>query len=550
MSPNRIAALAAALALALPAACLPGATAAMTDADAPAAATIAAGQLEGRAHDGVRAFKHIPYAAPPVGALRWKPPAPVAPWKGVRPALEFGPACVQPTTRAETIYSEDFGSSGEDCLSLNVWTPAGAKALPVFVWIHGGALWSGSGKNGMYDGARMARREGLVVVSINYRMGVLGYLAHPELGAESAGGLSGNYGLLDQVAALQWVRDNIAAFGGDPGNVTIAGESAGALSVMYLMASPGARGLFHRAVVQSGYMISTQDLKQDRYGVPSAEHAGQAFAAAVQASDLAALRAMDAQALTDKAALAGFMPFGAVDGAVLPRQLVDSFGRGEQAPVPLLVGFNSGEIRSLPILAPPTPGTRELYEAAIRERYLDLAGEYLRLYPASRMKDSIYANTRDALYGWTSVRMARAQAAIRQPSYLYLFDHGYPAADKADLHGFHASEIPYVFGTFDKTPPRWPKNPDTPEEWRISDAVMDYWGSFARTGVPKAAGQPDWPSFAPDKAYMHFAEVPKPQRDLSPGMYELHEAAMVRRAAANQAWNWNTGIVSPVLAKP
>lgn len=506
------------------------------------------GPVEGVAESGLRVFKGIPYAAPPVGKLRWKPPAEVAPWKDVRAAKAFGKACVQPTTRAPSIYSSDVSPTGEDCLTLNVWMPDDAKNAPVFVWIHGGALWSGTSKETMYDGSALAR-QGVVVVSINYRMGVLGYLAHPQLSAESPDGVSGNYGLLDQVAALQWVKDNIAQFGGDAGNVTVAGESAGALSVMYLMASPRARGLFHKAIAQSAYMISTQDLKQDRYGVPAAEKIGLQLAAKSQAVTIGDLRAIDAQALTDGAALLGFMPFAAVDGKVLSRQLVDTFGHREQAPVPLLVGFNSGEIRSLTMLAPPVPASATAYETAIRERYGDLADEFLRLYPSSDMQESIYATTRDALYGWTSERLARAQAAIGQPSYLYLFDHGYPAADAARLHAFHASEIPYVFGTFDRTPPRWPKVEATPRETRMSEAMIGYWTSFARDGVPQAKGEAEWPRFAQGKAYMRFADTPQVERVLMPGMFELHEAAMVRRAKANQAWNWNVGMVSPVLAR-
>ena len=533
--------------LALSLSSIAGGVSMTSSASGPVVAT-SSGPVEGSVEAGLRVFKGIPYAAPPVGKLRWKPPTAVAPWTDVRSAKAFGKACIQPTTRAPSIYSSDVSPTGEDCLSLNVWMPEDAKDAPVFVWIHGGALWSGTSKETMYDGSALAR-QGIVVVSINYRMGVLGYLAHPQLSAESDDGVSGNYGLLDQVAALQWVQDNIAGFGGDAGNVTIAGESAGGLSVMYLMASPKARGLFQKAIAQSAYMISTQALKEDRYGVPAAEKIGIQLAAKSQAVNIAGLRDIDAQALTDGAAVLGFMPFAAVDGKVLPRQLVDTFGHGEQAPVPLLVGFNSGEIRSLTMLAPPVPANSAAYESAIRERYGDLADEFLRLYPSSNMQESIYATTRDALYGWTSERLARAQAAIGQPSYLYLFDHGYPAADAAGLHAFHASEIPYVFGTFHKTPPRWPKVETTPRETRMSDAMIGYWASFARDGVPQAKGEAAWPRFAQGKSYMRFGDEPQVERGLMPGMFELHEAAMVRRAKANQAWNWNVGMVSPVLAK-
>ncbi len=516
---------------------------------APPLARTSAGTLSGGVENGSRVFKGIAYAAPPVGARRWKLPEPALPWDGVRPATTFGPACIQPSASEANVYARDIGPTSEDCLSVNVWTPPHASAAPVFVWIHGGSLRSGSGSGAMYDGARLAAR-GLVVVSINYRLGVLGYFAHPELSAESPQGISGNYGLYDQIAALQWVKDNIAAFGGDPGNVTIAGESAGALSVMYLMAAKPARGLFHKAILQSAYMISTPALTESVHGEFAQDQVGRYVTAKLGADDLAGLRAMDAQAVTDGAATLGFFPTGLIDGITFDKQLVETFERGEQAPVPVLVGFNSGEIRSLAFLAPPATSTTE-YEATIRRQYLDLADAHLRLYPSSDVQESLFANTRDALYGWTSVRIAKDQTAIGQPAHLYYFDHGYPAADAAGLHGFHASEIPYVFGTFDKTPPRWPKNPDTPEEHAYANAIMGYWASFARDGSPRADGHPAWPAYGAEGRYLHFADdAPHPARELMPGMYELHEEAVRRRRAkGTQPWNWNTGPVSPVLAK-
>src|SRR5690606_23687601 len=260
----------------------------------------------------------------------------------------------------------------EDCLSLNVWTPADAKDAPVFVWIHGGSLVAGSGSEAMYDGAALAA-QGLVVVTINYRLGALGYLAHPQLSEESPDGVSGNYGLLDQVEALRWVQRNVAAFGGDPDRVTIAGESAGALSVMYLMAAPPARGLFHRAIAQSAYMISTPGLRGTVHGTPSAEESGLALGRTLEVRGLPRLRAMGPQALTVQAAMSGCFPLGNVDGQVLPAQLVEVFDRGEQAPVPILTGFNEGEIRSLRFLLPPAPADGATYEAGIRSRYGDLA---------------------------------------------------------------------------------------------------------------------------------------------------------------------------------
>lgn len=528
-----------------------GATANPSRSDAASPEVAApAGAVRGRAVGGVLAFKGIPYAAPPVGQNRWRPPVSAPRWSGVRDAEAFGPACIQPTPGAPHIYSDTLGATSEDCLSLNIWTPSTAAKAPVIVWIHGGSLVAGSSKERLYDGSALAA-EGVVVVSINYRLGVLGYLAHPDLSAESPAGISGNYGLMDQIEALRWVQRNIGAFGGDPANVTIAGESAGGLSVMYLMASPLARGLFAKAIAQSAYMISTPELKQARFGMPAAETAGTNLARVLQAPSLRVLRAMDPQTLTDSAARSGFAPFGAVDGVLLRGQLVDVFDRGEQAPVPILAGFNSGEIRSLRFLAPPTPGRAADYERVIRDRYGDLADEFLRLYPAANMPESILATSRDALYGWTAERLVRNQTALGQPSFLYLFDHGYPAMEAAGLHGFHASELPYMFGMLDRTPPLWPKIPGTAEEAGLSAAMVDYWASFARTGSPRAANGTEWAAYGSSGAYMAFRDAPVPAEGLFPGMFVLHEQAMCRRRANGElGWNWNTGLVSPKLSGP
>ncbi|MFD1787049.1 carboxylesterase/lipase family protein [Sphingomonas floccifaciens] len=524
-------------------------TAALLASAAPAVAQTVfapAGAVEGTTEHGLSVFRGIPYAQLPG---RWQPPVALEQWTGVRKATRFGPACVQPRPTNAGIYTNPPAAMSEDCLTLNIWKPKQAKSLPVLVWIHGGALVSGYSHEPMYDGAKMAA-QGVVVVSINYRLGILGYLAHPALSAESPDGVSGNYGLRDQIAALHWVKRNIAAFGGDPANVTIAGESAGGLSVMYLMASPQARGLFGKAIAQSAYMISTPELKASAHGMPSAESAGTAIQGALGVADLAAMRAMDAEKLTMTAAAKGYGPWGTVDGKYLTRQLAQTWDRGEQAPVPLIAGFNAGETRSLRMLVPPAPANAAAYEATIRARYGDLADAFLRQYPAASMGESMLATTRDALYGWTAQRLAIGQTAIGQRGYFYFFDHGYPASDDAGLHAFHAAEIPYVFGTPDKTPALWPKVPDTLKDRRMSQAMLGYWTSFVKTGVPAAAGQPVWQPYGASGNYMAFAVAPEPRQKLLPGMFALHEAAVCRRrAAGDQPWNWNTGILSPVLVK-
>lgn len=506
-----------------------------------------AGRVSGTTEGDIRVFKGIPYALPPIGERRWKAPAPMPRWQDVRRANGFGAACIQPVVKPPSVYAAPAPlPTSEDCLSLNVWSPKAATKAPVLVWIHGGALLTGSSREDLYDARRLAER-GVVVVSINYRVGALGYMAHPALSAEN-GGLSGNYGLLDQIAALRWIRANVAAFGGDPANVTVAGESAGALSVTYLMTAPAARGLFGKAIAQSAYMVTTPALKTGTHGLPSGEAMGERVAAALKAPDLAALRAMDAQTLTEGAAAAGFQPWGLIDGATLPEQMVDAFDAGRQARVPVLAGFNQGEIRSLRILAPPAPANAAAYEAAIRARYGDLAPAFLKLYPAAEYRESILATTRDALYGWTSERLARSQAVRGQPSYVYLWDHGYPAMDEAGLHAFHASELPYMFGTLSRTGPYWPRIPDGTRERRLSDAMIDYWTSFAATGTPKAEGAPAWPQFRDDRTAMHFAAEPRAVPRLLGAMYDLNEEVVRRRRAAGIAWNWNVGLAAPLPA--
>ena len=519
--------------------------------DAPGNAPVVdapAGSLKGEALDGVNAFRGIPYAQPPVRQLRWRAPVAAERWDGVRDATKFGPACHQPPSRPGSIYAPAHAPAmSEDCLSLNVWVPEDAERAPVFVWIHGGSLVAGSGSEEMYRGQALAR-QGVVAVSINYRLGALGWLAHPQLSEESADGVSGNYGLLDQIEALRWVQRNIAAFGGDPENVTIAGESAGALSVMYLLAAPPARGLFHRAIAQSAYMISTPALREPAHGTPPAETTGEDLARKLKVRGLVRLRAMDPQALTVQAALAGYFPLGNVDGKVLPAQLAEVFDRGEQASVPILAGFNEGEIRSLRFLLPPRPESAAAYEAAIRASYGELADEMLRRYPAGDLDEAMLATTRDAMYGWTAERLVRSQTALGKPSYLYYFDHGYPAADAKQLHAFHASEIPYALGTADATPPHWPEIPDTDAERRLAAAMLGYWTAFARDGVPSAAGAPVWPAYGDARGYMHFDGTPQQGEHLMPGMFELVETVVCRRRAQGDLpWHWNVGIISPPL---
>ncbi|MDI1282264.1 carboxylesterase family protein [Brevundimonas sp.] len=502
------------------------------------------GRVRGVADGKTRVFRGIPYARAPVGDLRWRPPVVLPRWPDVREAAQFGAACMQPASPFA-----QYAAMSEDCLFLNVTAPAQAHKAPVLLWIHGGSLVNGAGSEAIYDGARFAG-QGIVVVSINYRLGPLGWLAHPGLSAESPDNISGNYGLMDQIQALRWVHRNIDAFGGDPDNVTIAGESAGALSVLYLMAAPEARGLFHRAIAQSAYLITVPELRSGTYrDWPDAESTGVSLAHALGARNPAALRAMSAEAIIEGTARTAYFPLGNIDGHTLPHQLIDVFDRGEQAPVPILAGFNEGEIRSLRFLLPPAPADAETYTREIRARYGDLADAFLNRYPPETMGESMLETTRDAMYGWTAERMVASQTAIGEPSFLYYFDHGYPAADDGGFRAFHASEIPFVFGTTGSTPAYWPAVPDTASERHLSDAMLSYWATFAHDGTPHARGEAVWPPYGPDRAYMAFEEVPRLHNG-PPNRFALHEAVVCRRRGqGGVAWHWNVGLISPPLPR-
>ena len=515
--------------------------------------TVAQGVLAGRVDaQGVRSFKGIPYAEPPIGNLRWRPPVPAGAWKGVRDAGRFGAGCIQPPWPAKSIYNDNIPKTSENCLFLNVWAPKHIHNAPVIVWIYGGGYVFGSTWEPYYDGRNFAA-HGVVFVSMNYRLGALGWLALPALSAQSPQGVSGNYGLLDQIQALKWVRQNIAAFGGDPHNVTIMGESPGGVSVAYLLASPLARGLFQKAIGESLGIASVPRLSKADHGLPSAEALGTRIEQDLHAANLAALRAMSASKLNDAALVAGFRPAGTIDGWALPRQIVSVFDRREEARVPVLMGFNAGEIQTLPGFLPPLPSSGAVYEKEIRARYRDLASEFLRLYPASHVRASMMAAERDAIFGWSAERIVRDEAALGEPSYLYFFDHGYRAARERGLHAFHASEIPFVFGRVGPEAPKLPNWPVArgPRNEALSQAMIAYWTSFARTGVPKAPGQPDWPAFAPHERYMHFAARPEIATDPVPGMYRLNEEVLRRRReAGDQQWGTNVGVAAPVLPPP
>jgi para-nitrobenzyl esterase len=458
------------------------------------------GMVEGAFTNGqqVRAFKGIPFAAPPVGNLRWQPPQPAAKWKGIRPANDFGSHCIQSTSYPDMVF-HDPGPS-EDCLTLNVWTPANAKpgSLPVMVWIYGGGFTGGGTSESRQDGQFLAARN-MVVVSMNYRLGIFGFFELPELTAESPHHASGNYGLLDQTAALAWVKTNIAAFGGDPANVTIFGESAGSSSVSAQMASPLARGLFAKAIGESGGAL---------YGsgpaTPTREFAEQRNAAFDQAvfgnSTLADLRKLSADNIL-KAATAKITPapprFGpTVDGYFLPDSVPNIYAAGNQAHVPLLAGWNADEARGQALLAKTKP-TAASFAATAQTDFGDNAQKFLAVYSATTDADALVSAgdfASDRFIAYSTWRWLEAHAATGSaPVFRYRLDLGSPGDKyhKAILGAFHSDDIEYVFGTLDSRPEAvW-----RPEDRKLSDQIGAYWTNFARTGDPNGPDLPKWPTY-------------------------------------------------------
>lgn len=449
------------------------------------------GKLSGTAGKnlGVRVYRGIPFAAPPVGDLRWKPPQPPAAWQGVREAKEFSNACWQTPYPAGSIYQSKLPPLSEDCLYLNIWTPAKSAKdrLPVMVWIHGGGFTRGSGTGATYDGENLAHK-GVVLVTINYRLGMLGFFAHPALTAESPQHSSGNYALLDQVAALKWVRKNIAAFGGNPDHVTIFGESAGSWAVNALMASPLAKGLFHSAIGESGGVFAPMKSLAD------AEKAGEQLASALNAAQdtLKTLRSKPAEELLKASNTPTTSAI--VDGWVLPQDVQTIFSQGKQNDVPLLVGNNADEGTTL---APQGATlTSAVFTSGTQQRYGSQAEQFLKIYPAasdSEAVTSFYSAYRDQVFGWEMRTWARMAARTgHHRVYEYYFSHRPPGPQSARLRAFHGCELPYVFGNF-----IWPFPWDDADH-KLSETVSTYWTNFAKTGDPNGAGLVKWPVYDAD----------------------------------------------------
>ena len=485
-----------------------------------------AGIVEGKMQGSSRAFLGIPYAAPPVGELRWKAPAPPVAWQGVRDATKFGARCMQGNIFGDMVFRDP--GPGEDCLMLNVWTPANAakKKLPVMVWIHGGGFVAGATSEPRQDGATLAER-GVVVVSMNYRMGIFGFFELPELIKDSGKNAAGNYGLLDQVAALEWVKKNIAAFGGDPGNVTIFGESAGSFSVSELMASPLAKGLFQRAIGESGADFSQRS--EPAVTLTDRARNSAEYAKKVLGTDsLKELRAIPADKLLETVSKPGSERRGpnmvAVDGYFLSKSVAEIFAAGSQNDVPLLAGWNRDEGSGAVLSAKPPLTAASVKELGEKE-FKDNSAEFFKLYPASDDATAIrswedFAGDRFIAFGTWKWMEAEAKTG-KSPIYRYRFDQAPPddPSREPGMGAFHSSEIEYVFGTLEwRIPTLWKS-----EDNALSELMRKYWANFARTGNPNGAGLPRWPAYKPggDAQVMHLSGQSKAAKDEQRGRYEF-----------------------------
>jgi para-nitrobenzyl esterase len=445
------------------------------------------GIISGKTSDdqAVKIFMGVPFAAPPVGDLRWKAPQPVAAWEGVRACVTPPASAIQSPPKPFMCWSKEFMAPesplSEDCLYLNVWTTAktAQDKLPVMVWIHGGAFTGGSGTVPLYDGEAMSRK-GVVFVTINYRLGILGFLAHPELSAESELKTSGNYGILDQIAALKWVKENIAALGGDPNNVTIDGQSAGAFSVNMLVVSPLAKGLFQKAIAQSGGMFGKQlSLGQT---LQSAEESGKQLTEKLKIANIAALRAIPADSLLKIQARFGIT----VDNVVIP-PVYDTFAAGKHNDVAVISGWNADDGVSF---GPPAKATQ--FQENINKQYGDKAGDFLKLFPASNDEEAGKSQklVSQLFFGWNNYAWARLQTAKGSgKAYLYNFKRVPPG--EPNYGAFHSSEFGYALHNLKK----WDR-PFTDVDYKLEDTMSSYWVNFAKTGDPNGEGLPAWPAFS------------------------------------------------------
>lgn len=475
---------------------------------AAAPVKVEGGLVEGTFEDGLTIYRGIPFAAPPVGDLRWRPPQPAAKWDGVKRADKFAPACMQGGPPNTSSATQGAGMS-EDCLYLNVWTPAtGAdQRLPVLVWIYGGGFAGGATSIPTYSGEKLAKR-GVVLVSIAYRVGPFGFLAHPGLSAESNFKVSGNYGLLDMIAGLQWIQRNIAAFGGDPRRVTIFGESAGGIAVSMLCASPLAKGLFHGAISQSGGSFGPPRPGglpgENMQRLADAERAGESYARSVGASSVQDLRKLPAEQVLATSRGQRGLSWPIIDGWVIPDDQYKLYEARRYNDTPILVGYNSDE--GLSFSPPKTP---QAYIESVRQRYGPFADKLLKLYPAGETTVPKTARdlTRDAAFGWHTWAWARLQSRTgKSKVFYYYFDQHpeYPPGSPREGQGApHGADVPFVFEHLDA-----PNRQAAPGDQELSDIIAAYWTNFAKRGDPNGEGLPQWPPFSETNPVVMYLKYP------------------------------------------
>ncbi len=491
-------------------------------------ATVQSGVVAGNRQGQIAVYRGIPFAAPPIGDLRWREPRPVDSWTGVRPAAQFAPACTQVGV---SMPGETLSHVSEDCLYLNIWTPLKAKKLPVLVWIYGGGFTNGSASMPLYWGDQLAKK-GIVVVTIAYRVGPLGFLAHPELTAGSPHSTSGNYGLLDQIAALQWVQKNIDAFGGDPTRVTIAGQSAGGMSVSLLMASPLSRGLFARAIAQSGGVFEPMQLAP-RFMLAQAEKDGLAAAEAIGAHSLADLRAKPANEIMGGKMLstAHFV----IDPYVLPLSPYDAYVRNEYADVPILIGSNADEAKSL--ITNIDQVSASTFGEYIRKKWGPLPQALLDIYPHAsdaEARSSMLAFERDLRFGWDMWAWARLHATrSKSEVYYYSFDHTPSFPDSSVYAGWgagHFSELWYMFDHLDQEEWTW-----TQTDRALAETMASYWANFVRSGDPNDKRQPRWFPFKDGERVQRLGQRVRP--DVVPSIQALQEFDRVYDGVRGRPFN-------------
>jgi para-nitrobenzyl esterase len=480
----------------------------------------------------IRVFKGVPYAAPPVGNLRWRPPQPVVPWQGVRKADEFSKTCMQPERPKDSVFYPGFEPTSEDCLYLNIWTPVKtAKArLPVMVYIHGGGFRVVSGSEKYFNGERLAEK-GVIVVTFNYRLGPFGFLADSQLDKESARHVSGNYGVLDQIAAMKWVQKNIAAFGGDPKRVTIFGQSAGANSVCFQVASPLSKGLYVRAIAESvvGCMGGNAELAT----LKGAEAVGDKFMAAAGASSIAELREKPADELLKIAARMPFRPV--VDGYFLPSNPYSIYSHGRENHVPFMVGSNADEGT---LLSRP-PASAEDYIQMVRKEFGSQADELLKMYPAdsdAQARASSYRLFRDEVATQAYLLTGFLSRDPKDKTYRYFFSRKPPVPEgmfreqaRTPLGAFHSSELEYVFDNLNTRPYPW-----TDIDRKLAGMMSTYWTNFAKTGNPNGPGLPAWPACDSEHdVVLEFGDTVEVRQDFEKTNLEFLASAIAKKGSAD-----------------